>query len=214
MKKSFVIQIPDEPFKNSFVQGKTVNAEYYGPRYLLLAVDKSTKTVEYVAQASDESADVFNLEEYKDVPDVDHVSIDASENLLEAAYITNQYTNEKVEDYTETLPNGDVWTYDYPDGNGILSDFWHVNDIKYDITTRLFTHPSFHYHALTRSRFFDSVNWHITTIGAALEDRKNTYSVEERDKLESFKTRLTNLETTMKNVDHWKIVWPTDLPRY
>lgn len=212
MKKKFVIQVPNEPFKNDFSQGKTVEAEYYGPRYLLLAIDQLTKTVEYVAQASDESSDVFDLEQYKEVPDVDHVIIDASENLLEAAYITNQYTNEKVPDYKETLPNGDVWVYDYPDGNGILSDFWHVNDMKYDIATGKFTHPHFHYHALTRSSFFENVNWHINTVTKALESRDRNFSPEDRNKLESFKIWLIDLLTSMEGIDHWKVVWPSDIP--
>jgi hypothetical protein len=214
MKKKFVIQVPNEPFKNDFSQGKTVEAEYYGPRYLLLAIDQLTKTVEYVAQASDESSDVFDLEQYKEVPDVDHVIIDASEYLLEASYITNQYTNEKVEDYKETLPNGDVWTYDYPDGNGILSDYWHVNNMKYDVSTGEFTHPSFHYHALTRDSFFVSVNSHISSITRSLQDRTRTYSAEERDRLESAKTWFSSLSTTFADVDHWKIIWPLDLPTY
>jgi len=214
MKKKFVIQVPNEPFKNDFSQGKTVEAEYYGPRYLLLAIDQLTKTVEYVAQASDESSDVFDLEQYKEVPDVDHVIIDASENLLEAAYVTNMYTNEKVSDYEETLPNGDVWVYNYPAGNGILNDFWHVNDMKYDIATEKFIHPHFHYHALTRPSFFESVNWHLNEVTKALQSRDRNFSPEDRNKLESFKTWLTNLTPSMEGVDHWKVLWPLDVPSY
>lgn len=208
--KDFVINYPDEPYSSSFALGKSVTARYKGYRYLLLAVDRKTKFVQYVAQSSNESMN-FDLSQYSTVPDTDHVAIDAWNHPLEAAFITTQYeVAEEIPDYEFVHKDGTKWTFAYP--SEILSTFFVFGEMKYHIETNSFEHPPLQVHPISRESFFESVELHKDSVATALAER--TFLDEDRKKLEDFHKWLTNLPTLMEGVPHWKVMWPNDVPRY
>lgn len=208
--KDFVINYPDEPYSSSFAIGKSVTARYKGFRYLVLAVDRKTKFVQYVAQSSNESMN-FDLNQYHTVPDTDHVAIDAWNHPLEAAFITSQYeVAGEIPDYEFVHKDGSTWTYTY--GKDILSTFFVFGEMKYHIETSSFEHPPLQTHPITRESFFESVESHKFSVEKALAER--TFLDEDRQKLVDFHKWLVNLPALMEDVPHWKVIWPRDIPIY
>ena len=75
-----------------------------------------------------------------------------------------------------------------------------------------FTTPRFREHAVTRESVFEGSLSSAKMIRKSLAD--NDYLDSQRTKLEEYASWLENLETAFEGVDHWKIPFPTDIPKY
>lgn len=213
MEKDFVIPLPNEPYKDDYSQGKSVKAKYIGNRYLLLAVDENTFNVEYVAETSEESIE-FNLEQYRDVPRVKHVAIDADKFTWEAAFLTEQYTHDHIPNYVFTHPNLETkYEFIYAKETGVLSQLYLVGTMKYDLEADKIIRPDDRLHAVSKEHFLETVKDHISMVKKALDTDK-TMSVDDRQKLADFQKWLEKIPRLYQEIDHWKIPWPADLPDY
>lgn len=210
MKKNFTVILPDEPYKTSTDKNNSIECVYEGPQYLVARLDNSNNKIQNIVDWKDSLEDI-NLDNYKE-ENHSFIIINAAEKPFEAAFASNVYSHGDVENYKETLPTGETWEYYYEDKSGILSQIYFPFSLGYNTDTKQFSGPDRRTHFLTRESSIEGMKNMIPTIEKALEI--NDYTDEERTRLEQHKTWLENLETTYADVDHWKIPYPTDLPRY
>jgi len=210
MEKKFDIYYPDEPYKDTFQLGKKVEAVYQGYKYLAITVQEKTNIVEYVVGGSENLEDI-NLENFSGVPNVRHTIFDAEKNPLEASFLTHNYYHDKIDPYSYTLPDGTVWEYNYSDK--ILDEIYQLNTLLYDIDSSTFTSPKVNKHPLSKEEFFGDLSKYIERINSNLQ-KPGKYSTVEIQQLMDHIKWVESLTTVYKDVDHWKISWPSDLPDF
>lgn len=211
MIKNFTFQLPDEPYKTTTNLNKTLECRYTGDKYLAICVSNKTGDVKYVARTS-ETVEGLEFEYLKDDDATAsfHI-IDASEYPFEAAYLTHQYEHDDVDDHSVTLPNNlGTWVYHYDDGTGAIDQCFYCNDLKY--INGKFEGPGRREHAISRASFIEGCQINADVIENSLKN--NDYSAEDRAKLEAYIKWLKDVPTTYANIDHWKITFPSDIPRY
>lgn len=210
MEITFTIQYPDEPYKNSFSLGNRVGAVYRGPRFLVFVLQEESGIVEYATGGADD-IDHIDLEIYSSVPNMRHIIVDAEAHPFEAAFITHNYVNDPVDPYVYTLPDGSTWEYQY--GDTILDEVFQLNTLVYNFTNRQFIAPKVIEHPLTRNEFFNDLPQYIERIKSAMT-KAGKYSTDELKQLKDHIGWVESLSTTYKDVDHWKIPWPKELPEF
>lgn len=203
MRKDFTVTIPDEPGKTTTNLNKTVKCQYIGPRYLVISVDTNTGVVSNIEGESDDIRNIV-LNEYVHPGHTFHI-IDASKHTFEAAFMTNDYENEKVEDYVEKLPTGKEYRYDYPT-NSILSyafEPWCQN-LRYYPSNDTFSQLD-----------YLDLGYEIQTdlnqdraITEAREWLKKDMPDDIRVKVNAYLAELETFESDYAGVDAWKIPWP------
>lgn len=199
----------DEPYKTTTDLNKTIQATYIGPRFLALCVHMPTGEIRYVARNGEEEAELDLNSLVDDDPETEFIVLDAKENPFEAAYITGYYEHDPIEDYVEQLPNnGGTFTYSW--AGGVISQNYYGQDMFY--RNGEFTTPRFREHMVTKESVFEGSKIAANRITQSLAD--NDYTDSERSALEEYRDWLNNLETTYANVDHWKIPFPANPPRY
>jgi hypothetical protein len=211
MRKNFVVVLPDEPYKTTTNLNKTVECTYIGPRYLSLCVITQTGDIKYVGRKGET---VDELEISTLVDDQEGTSfhvLDAELNPFEAAYLTNLYEHGDVPDFTAMHP-GDLgsWTYHYDDGTGVIGQCFYGQDIKY--INGSYTKPRYREHASTREAFLKSCIDVADVIENSL--KSNDYTAEDRKTLEDYVVWSRSVPVKYANIDHWKIPFPKELPRY
>jgi hypothetical protein len=209
MRKFFTFKISDEPYKTTTALNKTVQATYTGLRFLALCVNEQTGWINYVARMAETQEELSMATMVDDDPATIFVVLDASEKTFEAAYLTHNYENEDVADYVEVLPNNlGTWTYSYTGGS--IEQNYYSFDIRY--INGEFTTPRFREHAVTRESVIDSSVNSAKMVRKALAD--NDYTDEQKTALEEYASWLENLKTAYADVDHWKIPFPANIPKY
>lgn len=212
MEKQFLIEYPDEPYKDTFELKNTVSATYNGFRYIILAIRESDSVVDYVAARSDDQSDL-NLKDYEGVPDKKHIILDAESNPWVAAFLTCDYViTGDMPDYKFDRYDGSSWTHAYSK-DSMLNEIFLPETMTYDFNTKTFSKPDVATHPLSREQFFDGLPGYIEAAKLAIKTNKN-YSVEEIKILEDHIKWAENLPTTYQNVDHWKIDWPSNIPQF
>ncbi len=210
MKKNFTFILPDEPYTDKTELNQTINAVYEGPRYLLCRVNQTTNIVEGVVRESDDLSAFENMPQEQGY---NYVTIDAAVNPFEAAYLTDYYTHDLIEDPTFVLPRGlGEWTYHYDDYTGGINQAFYQFTLKYE--GGVFIKPQYRLHALSRESVMAAAKLNASNIREALKVEDDSYTAEERKTLEDYAEWLENLEETYHDVEHWKIKFPTNIPRY
>ena len=209
MRKFFTFKISDEPYKTTTNLNKTVDAIYEGPRFLALCVHTPTGEIRYVARAGETEQDLEFAQLVDDDPETEFIILDAKEKTFEAAYLNNLYTHDPIPDFVDVLPDG-KGTYTYIFAGGGINQNYYTQDMFY--RNGEFTMPRFREHAVTRESVFEGSKIVADLIERSLAD--NDYTAEERTELENYKNWLKNLETAYAGIDHWKIPFPADPPKY
>ncbi len=207
IKKKFIHQLPDQPYKQTASKNLTVECEYYGPQFLLLRINEQTKSVVCVERYSDEK-EPLEASIVDDGPVWDFVVLDAAEHTWEAAYVTGAYTHGTVPDYEETLPTGEKYTFVYPDGAGIVGTCHAIEGLKYDKNLKMYTRPGFVAHPLNSVSFWESVDQQKLEFEKVLAGDLSKYSNDVIVDIRNYHEFLSTVKTRYQGVDHWKIGWP------
>lgn len=217
MNKPFNFPIPDEPYKQLFDKGNFVKCVYTGPRFLMLCVEKTTSIIHNVVAASETQETLPTLTDNDE--QLTHIVFDATTNLVAAAYFTHTYTSEDVPDYVEELTalsfdnTPAKYTFKYASGGtGIIEQLLYAQAIRYNFDTNTFTAPEYRKHANTRESTINGFKNYADTIDNKLQVSAQSFNEDEYQTLQKFSNWLHNIETTYKDVDHWKIPFPTDIP--
>jgi hypothetical protein len=195
MKKVFTIDINDEPLIQTSTGQRQATITYTGKRYvytevcmlinktyaLVHASDTNTEEDEQIAQnrLTQEEGRVIML-------------IDAEENPITACIITDQYTM-TVDNYVEELPNGNTWTYDYPQDPG-LRDIFDIINATFDPETKNYSYKYLE-QGVTDEEFIKSIDDMIKVIDETME--LNEYTDEELPKITAYRAELENFKDTV-----------------
>lgn len=202
MSKQFTITIPNEPFVTDTSEGKTVTCEYYGPKYVLISIDSNN--VVQTHEGFFDSADEYKPDQYKDHRFTYHL-IDAHAHPLHISLITNKYSNENIDNYEETLPDGTVYNYDYADDTGILDQIYNRwCKYTYDPSTDTFSDLEF-FEMPPREEWAKSIQSNID-LANAVDRSKQTDEI--NTAIDEFISFFQNIDTTYSGVKHWKIPFP------
>lgn len=211
MSIEFEIQLPDEPYKESFNLGKKVKITYNGLRYIVIGVFKNTNQVSTYENLYNSASDI-NLSQYIH-EDKNFYIIDAYKHPLVACFITDLYSNEQVENYEETLSTGEVYTYFYE--NKILANIYKNEMPYYNNEDDTFSNLKFLEPALSGEDFLDYISkmteMYSIPAGAELTDLTKDLDEQSKEKMESVQTYvewLKNINVNYPNIDHWKIPFP------
>lgn len=211
MAIEFEVKLPDEPFKETYELGKTVKVSYAGPRFIVISVCSNTKQVHTFEGLYDSAAEA-NLGDYNQ-DGKEFYLMDAQKHPLEACFITNFYTNEKVDDYEETLPCESKWVYQY-DASGVLGNIFANVMPTYDSEKDEFSSLELLKPAFSKEEFLEIHQGRIKELESDLaafkpvEENENI-TPEDEEKIFAPKREylewLKSVETVYAEVDHWKI---------
>lgn len=207
MKKKFVHQLPDQPYKQSASKNITVECEYDGPRYLLLRINEKTSTVLMAERYSNDEG-FLETTIVDDGDEFDFVVLDTNDHPWEAAYITHSYTHGEVADYEETLSTGEKYSYTYPDGTGVIAACHAIEGLKYDKNLKVYTKPKFLVHPINPLDFWQSNANQLAEIERVLAGDLTNFTDERIAEIRSYRDYLATLKTKYNGVDHWKIPSP------
>jgi hypothetical protein len=202
MEKTVQVAMPNQPMVQDTSDGNTVSITYSGRRYLVVSTSKVDNVVQCV-EGSFDSLDAFDLSDFVDDKTNFHV-LDADVHTAIAAWLTENYTNEEVANYEETLPTGEIYNYPYST-EGIIDVIWDDCDFVYDSATGNYSGLEYQ-KPITQEQWDTSIQlnkeW-IESVDTA------TLSEEQAAEFATFSDWYTNVATTYAGVDYWKIPQPS-----
>jgi len=204
-KKKFIHVLPDEPNKTTTKKNIQVECEYSGMQYLLIRVFESTGEVVYVERQSDNKQELEN--DPRKEEGFKFMVLDADQNTWEAAYLTGNYTHGVVEDYTETLPTGETYTFKWSDGGGVIGQSHEINRLKYSQGINTYIRPPYITLPVTKQGFQEMVKSHQDNMLKAKED-PSRYTSEQMTAIDAYLGWLNSAADKYKDVDPWKIPTP------
>jgi len=210
MTIEFTLQVPDEPYKSAMTKGKTVNCRYTGPRYLILRYDADTGQVKNIDGRTDDPAE-YDIQSFCD-DGCGFTLLDAVANPFIASCITGYYEADAVAEYTETLPTGEIYTFEYEIPVGILGQVYKSHTIVYNATNKTYSQPKFLEPAFTNEAWFENKLTRIGDVEHALNSQE--FSDEDRATLVSYVNWLKNIKNNYPGIDYWKLPYPKDLPSF
>jgi hypothetical protein len=210
MTTEFTLFLPDEPYKLHTSKGNITGCRYIGPRYLVIRYDLTTKLVKDIDGRTDDVFE-YDVSSFTD-EGFGFTLFDTTTNPLVAACITGYYEADAPENYTETLPTGEVYSFQYETPTGILGQLYNSFTIKFDPTSNTYSNPESVKVAFTRDEWLSCKLEQIGEIEYALNSQ--TFSDEDRAVLVSYVKWVRNIETTYPGVDHWKLPVPKNLPSF
>lgn len=203
--KKFTHVLPDEPNKQTTKKNLAVECEYQGQQYLLARVVEQTGTIVYVERGGDsqEFLESFIREEQG----FQFIIIDANVNTWEAAYLTGHYTHGEVADYTEVLPTGETYVYQWADGGGIITQSHNINQLKFVAGTNSFVRPAYATLPITPQSFQELIKNHTSDMEKIQHDTSR-FTSEQLANVATYLNWLNTAGDRYKGVDPWKIPFP------
>lgn len=200
MRKEFFIPVTNEPFGTSMSEKKGYTATYTGPKYLLLRIASDEN---HKVWCVDDSGPEDNFIRKDNLVDHYQIVLDAEEHTWEAAYLTHEYAHPDLPNYEETLPNGDVFVFDYPE-NGALDILHEANRLYYEPNTKAFIRPGFAEPSMTESEFLKSIPQKIGEVQDSKQ--KNTTTDEERAECDAWVQWANSALSMVKSgTPHYKV---------
>jgi hypothetical protein len=202
MSIKFEIQIPDEPFKDTFSKGKKVELNYYGPRFIVISTFKDTNQVS-THEGFFDTKEQIDITKFND-DRTNFFVLDAKEHPLEASFITHLYNNENIDDYEEILETKDKWVCSYEEH--ILGIIYSSEMPYYDYSKNKFSKLKLLKPAISKEDYIKNTDDHIEQTKERLANTdKNTDTYKD---LEAFLNNLNNVKKLVEKIDHWKISYP------
>jgi hypothetical protein len=217
MNKTFTWTLPDEPYKNTTLQGNTIDITYTGPKYVLVQVDRDDHECHFMGGSDNINDTVLDHSGYAQ-DDYDYVILDASVQTMEAAYITEMYTHADPEDYTETFTDadGEEHTYEHiVDGtSNIMQHHTWSNSVKYNADSKIWSGPEFRTHANDRATTMQAFSDQAQGLQDMLDDPEMDIPEDARAKLAEIRDYCADIERKFAGIDHWKIPFDFEFPAF
>jgi hypothetical protein len=210
MTIEFTLQVPDEPYKPKITKGKTVNCRYMGPRYLVVRYDTDTGLIKNIDGRTDDLSE-YDIQSFCE-DGCGFTLLDAVAQPFIASCITGYYENDAIDEYTETLPTGELYKFEYETPRGIIGQIYKQNTVVYNATTNTYSQPKFLEPAFTNEEFFETKLTRIGDIEHVLNSQE--FSNEDRTTLVSYVNWLKNIKNNYPGIDYWKLPYPKDLPSF
>ena len=206
MQKTFDITISDQPFKQTTELNKSITVEYDGDRFVLIIIHPVTGRFVRTALTWEDDCPIQNIDDYNNDFETPAV-IDAQTHSLESAFFTGRYKFINSHPYEETLPDGEIWIYDYID----LGDIFDFSEMTYDKNTKTFSNIPFRSHHLSRTDFQNATDTNIDYAKSILKDQSDPVVIE---KINNYIKMIEQKNKLFENTDFWKIPGDPDLLEY
>lgn len=204
MLKTFLVNVPDEPFKNNFTKNYTCEVKYFGPSFLVLGISTIDNKVRGVDGAFESMAEI-NLDTFID-EDTYFVILNAFDNPFEAAYLTHQYSNDEFPSYKEILATGEVYEY-FWEKNGILGSIYKSCDMYYDPVNKTYIEPHRYDLPISKEQYLQTIDNKISMLQKVLLDNLN-WNEDEKSQVQYAIDWYKNIWNVYGNVDFYKIPVP------
>jgi hypothetical protein len=210
MRKQVTFYINDEPLVATATEKRQATITYDGPRYLYVEYCKDECCVMAPVHWSDEP-EPEAAEERRTMDECRVIlELDAQDSIFPICVFMPASYRLSIPDYTETLPDGTEYTFEYPDDPN-LDDIYDLKNMKFDPETKDFKEWLYDINDVTDDDFIDSIDAAINT---ANEDVDGGF-VDESDipKINAFIAELEELKESYTTgvygpVQHWKIAFP------
>ena len=133
------------------------------------------------------------------------VELDAQDSIFPHCVFMPTMSKVSIPDYTETLPNGDEYTYEYSD-DPTLDDIYDIKNMTFDLETKNFEWV-YDINDIDDEEFIQSINDAIESVQDDIDD--GLFDESDMGLVNAYKTELTTLRDTYDgSIKHWKIEFP------
>lgn len=206
MKLTKTITINDEPLVSTSTGLRTAELTYTGKRYVYVEADKDTHKIMAMVHMSDEPEMEIALERLTQDDSRVIIEIDAIEKTIAACLISDDYEL-AVDNYSETLPDGTVWEYNYGDKPN-LKEIYDYFNMEFDAETGDFVEYKFDENDISDDDFLNTIDSNIAWIDECIET--NTYTESNLAQIQEHRQKLVDLKESYDGtVKHWKFEFPT-----
>jgi hypothetical protein len=206
MTIKFTVAIPDEPYTQSFTQNKSIEITYTGPNFLVITYDANNNRVQAADGYFNNESDI-DLSNFAD-DKFQFAVVNAANHTLECAIITDYYEHETIDPYTETIPTGEEFVFNYA-VNGILDDLFTRWELRYYPETNSFSTLDYKSFPTSKEQFLDSLTNHINLMTVQKQiETENDADADRLAKIDQIISWCENFQTVYPNTDHWKIPFP------
>lgn len=211
MRKQVTFYINDEPLVATATEKRQATITYDGPRYLYVEYCSDECCVMAPVHQSEEP-ELEVAEERRTIDECRSIiEIDARDNVFTVCAFMPTMYKLSIPDYTETLPDGTEYTYEYND-DPTLDDIYDMKNMKFDPETKDFKEWLYDINDISDEEFIQSIDDAI----ASANDDINDGFVDESD-LPKMAAHITELEQLKEDyttgiygpVPHWKLGFPT-----
>lgn len=213
MNKTFTWTRPDEPNKADATGSRTIDITYTGFRYLLVELDPKLGTGAAIRMSDDINDPMLDASSMTH-NQWEYVVVDAEQHPALACALTQEYTHEDPNDWSETLTDADgntfTWEHSYNETTGVIdeeTDGLH-GGYKYNFVTQQWTGPTYQIHSLSQDEWLEGMQSQIVALQAALD--RGTLTEDQTQEVTAYKAWLEDAPRLYDGIDHWKI--PFDLP--
>lgn len=198
--KNFVFNLPDELGVNTTTEGYTANATYSGPDRIWAFVEETTnKLARYPIMLEEDGG-----QDYQPMPGLRKVEVLAEDNpLLASLLIKTAFTlDDTIVEKTETLSNGETYTYEWPQELNVYEDL----EITHDASSNTWNIPFV--------VFEDDWEGLIRLRNSLLEGSDGRIAsdmpAELRQTWLDYRQQLRDLPAHWDGIPSWKVTVPTD----
>ena len=211
MRKQVTFYINDEPLLATATEQRQATLTWDGPRYLYVEYCSDEECVMAPVHWSEEP-EPEEAEERRTMDECRQIiELDVHENLFAMCVFMPTDYRMTVPDYTETLPDGTVYSFEYPDDPN-LDDVYDIKNMKFDPTTKDFKEWLYDVNDISDEEFVESIDGALVSIQDDIDDgfidesdmtTVNEYIAKLNELKESYTTGVYG------PVQHWKIDFPT-----
>jgi hypothetical protein len=195
---NFTYTLPNEPKVSDFSNNVTVNATYNGPKHILVVVDETTNLVAPYGAISAELEETFAAPAGHKVIKVDCEANPILGSLLQPETVT---INDPETEITEELPEGNVYSYTWPQ---FITIAYVTGLTKYNSDSGTWTYT--HY---TEEDNQESVSNERNALLNASDGRIAPDMPDSlKQKWIDYRQKLRDLPATWAGVKSWKVIFP------
>jgi hypothetical protein len=211
MRKKVTFYINDEPLVATATEQRQATITYEGPRYLYVEYCSDECHVMAPVHWSDEPEPEV-AEERRTIDDCRSIiELDAQDSIFPICVFMPTLYKLSIPDYTEELPDGNTFAYEYPP-EPTLDDIYDLKNMEFDPETKDFKEWLYDINDISDDEYVQSIDDAI----ASANDDINDGFVDESDlpKMTAFIAELEQLKEDYTTgiygpVQHWKIDFPT-----
>lgn len=206
MRKQVTFYINDEPLVATATEQRQATITYEGPRYLYVEYCSEEQTVTAPVHMSDEPEMEAAEERRTQLDCRSIIEIDAQNDgiFTHCVYMPTMYRL-SIPDYTETLPNGDEYTYEYPDDPS-LDDIYDLKNMTFDPETKDFIWI-YDVNDITEEEFIESIDDALSSINDDIDE--GIFDADDMVKVNEYKAALTEFKESYDgSIKHWKLEFP------
>lgn len=211
MKKTVTFYINDEPLSPTATEQRQATIKYDGPRYLYLEYCTDEECVMAPVHWSEEP-ELEVAEERRTIDDCRVIlELDAQDTVFPIAVMLNTTYKMTIDNYTETLPDGEVYTFEYPEDPD-LDSIYDIKNMRFNPETKDYDEWLYDVNDVTDEEFLESIDGALQSVNDDIDEGE--FTEEEMVAVNAYKAELNQLKIDYVTgiygpVPHWKLGFPS-----